>query len=236
MIQTLRIRLLRLMTSAFMITAVSRDISAQTLTNSDATGHTPHFEITGGVITGDRVGASFESNAGGLVGGAMVFPVARRLDLRAQYLFSNQDRRFVAFPGTTELPGSIRVTASSLHVLGGTADLALRNWEKGKLYISPGAGMALNAARQLVTVSGSSSLDVSSTGSAPFASLGLGYWARASDRLGVRFELRHYVSGGGTGDIYLYFPAAIGFPRPTLARMPVQNNVSFTVSFTFRLR
>jgi hypothetical protein len=187
-----------------------------------------HFEMTGGVLTGERVGASFESKTGGLVGGGFVFPVAKRLDLRAQYLFSNQDRRFVAFPGSPELPGSITLTASSLHVMMGTADVALRNWETGKLYFSPGAGWIRNASRRVGT-------SPNSPGDAPFGSLGIGYWAEVSERFGVRLEVRDYVSGGGTGPIDLFFPEQT-WPTPTLAKMPVQNNVAFTVSFTFRLR
>jgi hypothetical protein len=185
------------------------------------------------MITGDRVGAAFQSNAAGVIGGGVVFPVANRVDLRTAYLLSPQNRRFVAFPGSPQVPSSIVVTASSLHLLVGTVDIALRKWEKGKLYISPGGGWARNAARQLL-ISGSGG--TTPVGNAPVGTIGLGYWASASDRLGVRLEVRHLVSAGGTGNISLYLPAVVGLGQPSLAKMPVQNNVVFTGSFTFRLR
>lgn len=225
---------------AFLVTlaGLSRGLTART--NADGVGHTPYLEITGGMITGDRVGASFESRAAGLVGGGFAFPVVKRLDLRAQYLFSNQDRRFLVFPGSPDLPGSIVLTASSLHIMLGAADVALRNWGRGKLYLSPGGGWVRNSSRELVIsdASGSSS-GANPAGNAPFASLGIGYWARVSDSLGIRLELRHFVSGGGTGQIslaHVLSPSVIGAVQPTLGKMPVQNNVAFTISFTFRLR
>jgi hypothetical protein len=97
--------------------------------------------------------------------------------------------------------------------------------------VSPGAGWIRNASRQLL-LSGSSGPNAA--GNAPFGGLGIGYWARVSERLGVRLEVRDYVSGGGTDPIDVAF--AEPPPAPTLAKMPVQNNVAFTVSFTFRLR
>jgi hypothetical protein len=215
--------------SAMLAVVIGLPMDSTAQTSANDVERAPHFEITGGMLTGDRVGAAFESKTGALVGGGLVFPVAKRLDLRAQYLYSNQDRRFVAFPGDPpQIPPSIQLHANNLHVVMGTADIALRSWEKGKMYVSPGAGWIRNAARRVGT-------SPNSSGDAPFGSLGIGYWAEISERLGVRLEVRDYVSGGGTGSIDVFFLEQT-WPTPTLAKMPVQNNVAFTVSFTFRLR
>jgi hypothetical protein len=238
MIPRIRIGRFSTLASVVLTAGVLSSFTAQAQTGSDALQRAPFLELTGGMITGDRVGASFESNTGGFVGGGLVFPVAQRLDLRAHYLYSNQDRRFVAFPGNGGSPGSVTVTASNLHLIMGTADVALRDWAKGKLYVSPGGGIVRNAAREvrLVDPSGASS-GPNGAGNAPFASLGIGYMAWASERLGVRVEIRDVVAAGGTGPIDIQFASQpSSFPAPALAKMPVQNNVAFTLSLAFRLR
>lgn len=211
------------------------------------------MEVYSGAITGKSVGAAFDSATKGDYGVRFTFGFLKALNFSLNYLYSNQTRSFTAV--TPQVPslglpsGSALMHAANLNMFFGNGELNLFRVPKATFYLSPGVGFVRNGARSmtLITPLGTASSPIL-PGTAVTFNLGAGVKIFPVKHFGVRFDVRDYVSGGGTGNLNssLKGPAinlcAITNPNCTtvnvgqyFGKIPVQNNLTFTLGLIFKI-
>ena len=209
---------------------------------------TAEAEVYAGGITGDKIGAGFQSLTQGDYGTRFTFGFLRGINFTFDYMYSNQDRLFTAVtPATSALPsGVLLMRAANLNMAFGSGEIYFLQTKRAKFYISPGIGFARNGARSMtfVTPLGSASSPIL-PGTAVTFNLGAGVKIYPWKHWGFRFDLRDHVSGGGTGTLNASGGCAAVFPPPPgcvvnnaqqfFGSIPVQNNVVFTVGLIFRI-
>ena len=209
---------------------------------------TAEAEVYAGGITGDKIGAGFQSLTQGDYGTRFTFGFLRGINFTFDYMYSNQDRLFTAVtPATSALPsGVLLMRAANLNMAFGSGEIYFLQTKRTKLYISPGIGFARNGSRSmtLVTPLGSASSPIL-PGTAVTFNLGGGVKIYPWKHLGFRFDVRDHVSGGGTGTLNASGVCAAVFPPPPecvlnnaqqfFGSIPVQNNIVFTVGLIFRI-
>lgn len=209
-----------------------------------AVGADVELEVYAGGITGDRIGAAYQSATRGDYGARFNVGVWRFLNFNVDYLYSNQSRSFTAVtPATSVLPtGTAVARAGNLNVVYGSGEFNLIRRERMKLYLSPGIGWARNGARNLtiITPLGAASSPLL-PGNAVTFNFGGGVKVYPWKHLGFRFDLRDHVSGGGTGDLnpgqdVSVSGSSIANPQQFFGKIPVQNNIVFTVGLIFKIR
>jgi len=204
---------------------------------------TAELEVYSGGISGDSIGAAYQSATRGDYGVRFTFGFLKALNFNLDYMYSNQSRSFAAVsPETATLPhGSLVMRANNLNVFFGSGEFNLIQTEKAKFYISPGVGVARNGSRDLtlITPLGGASVPLVG-GRAVTFNLGAGVKVYPRKRLGLRFDVRDHISQGGTGSLNPDLDLDISgntLPNPQqyFGRIPVQNNLVFTVGLIFRL-
>jgi hypothetical protein len=204
---------------------------------------TAEVEIYSGGITGDRIGDGYHSITRGTYGLRFTFGFLKMLSLSAGYMYSNQTRTLQATtPASGGLPaGTAVMHAANLNVVYGSGEFNIINRKHAVFYLSPGVGFERNGARSLtlVTPLGSVSSPIG-PGSAVTFNLGTGVKIYPRKHLGFRFDVRDFVSGGGTGS--LTPSGAICTQQATFCNaqqyfgpVPVNNNVVVTLGLIFRI-
>jgi hypothetical protein len=207
------------------------------------------FEVYSGAITGDSVGAAYKSATQGDYGVRFTFGFMRGLNFSLDYMYSNQSRLFTAVtPGSGSLPsGTLLMRAANLNVAFGSGEINLIQSNRAKFYISPGIGLARNGSRSMtfITPLGAASAPIL-PGTAVTFNLGAGVKVYPRKRIGLRFDVRDHISGGGTGNLNTSGACVAIFPPPPecqinnaqqfFGKIPVQNNLVFTLGLIFKIR
>jgi hypothetical protein len=200
-------------------------------------------EIYSGGITGDSIGAAYKSATRGDYGVRLTFGFLKALNFNLNYMYSNQSRSLVAVtPPTGILPtGTALMRAANLNLFYGNGEMNLARTKRATLYFSPGIGYARNGSRSLtlITPLGTASAPIL-RGAALTFNLGAGVKIFPWKRVGFRLDIRDHVSGGGTGNLN---PAqglsiagqALANPQQYFGRIPVQNNVVFTLGLIYKI-
>ena len=207
------------------------------------------LEVYSGGITGDSIGSAYRSATRGDYGLRFTFGFLKALNFNLNYMYTNQSRSFAAVtPASGTLPaGTLLMRAANLNVAFGSGEFTLLQSKQAKFYISPGIGFARNGARSmtLITPLGGASTPIL-PGTAVTFNLGAGVKVYPLKRLGFRFDVRDHVSGGGTGNLNVPSTACAALvpPPPTclvraaqpyFGRIPVQNNLVFTLGLIFKI-
>lgn len=204
---------------------------------------TAELEVYSGGITGDSVGAAFNSATRGSYGARFTLGFTRFLNFSFDYLYSNQSRSFTAVsPETATLPqGTLLMRANNLNVFFGSGEFNLISRDRAKFYISPGIGLARDGSRNLtlITPLGATSAPLLG-GRAVTFNLGAGVKVYPWKRVGFRFDVRDHVSNGGTGNLNPdqnldISGNTISDPQQFFGKIPVQNNFVFTVGLIFKI-
>jgi len=205
---------------------------------------TAEFEVYSGGISGDSIGAAYRSATRGDYGLRFSFGFLKGLNINLDYMYSNQSRSFTAVtPETATLPtGTAVMRAGNLNVFMGNGEFYIAQTERAKLYISPGIGVARNGGRNLTiyTPLGAASAPLLG-GRAVTFNLGAGVKVYPLKHLGFRFDVRDHISQGGTGSLnpdqdLSIAGTAITNPQQFFGKIPVQNNLVFTLGLIFRIR
>lgn len=202
-----------------------------------------------GGITGDSIGAAYRSATQGNYGVRFSFGFIKALNFSLGYLYSNQSRSFTAVtPQLGALPqGTLLMRAANLNMAFGSGEFNFFQTKQAKFYISPGVGFSRNGSRSMtfITPLGTASAPIL-PGTALTFNLGAGVKVYPRKHLGFRFDIRDHVSGGGTGNLnssggacIAVFPpppgCLVGDAQPFFGKVPVQNNIVFTVGIIFRI-
>ena len=202
------------------------------------------FELYSGGITGDSIGAAYKSATRGDYGVRFSFGFLKGLNFNLDYMYSNQSRSFTAVtPEIGSLPsGTMLMRSGNLNVAFGSGEFYLIQRKQAKFYISPGIGFARNGGRNLTldTPLGRASLPVFG-GRAVTFNLGAGVKVYPFKHLGFRLDVRDHIAQGGTGTLNPEQNLTIeGIPVPNpqqyFGKIPVQNNLVFTLGLIFRIR
>jgi hypothetical protein len=207
------------------------------------------FEVYSGGITGDSVGAAFQSATRGTYGGRFTFGFMRAINFSVDYMYSNQSRSFTAAaPGAGGLPsGTLLMRAHNLNMVFGSGEINLIQTQRAKFYISPGVGYVRNGARSMtfITPLGAAAAPIPA-GAAVTFNLGTGVKIYPWKHVGFRFDVRDHVSGGGTGTLggngacpAIYPPppeCVVSNAQQYFGSIPVQNNLVVTLGLIFRIR
>jgi hypothetical protein len=222
--------------------------------------HSPfssELEIYSGGITGRSVGAAFDSATKGDLGIRYTFGFMKAFNFSVNYMYSNQTRSFTAVtPTTSALPsGTALIRAGNLHMFFGNGEMTLLRLGRSSFYLSPGIGFARNGARSMtiVTPLGTATSPILPGTSVSF-NLGTGVKVFPLKHFGLRFDVRDFVSGGGTGNLNGTASGAcpvtpVGVPGTACTQLnsflntsqqffgpiPVQNNLVFTVGLIFKI-
>jgi hypothetical protein len=206
---------------------------------------TAEFELYSGGITGDSVGAAYKSATRGDYGVRFSFGFLKGVNFNLDYMYSNQSRSFTAVtPGTGPLPsGTLLMRSGNLNVAFGSGEFYLIQRKQAKFYISPGIGFARNGGRNLTLIVpglGQASLPVFG-GRAVTFNLGAGVKIYPFKHLGFRLDVRDHIAQGGTGTLNPAQDLTIGTdtltnPQQYFGKIPVQNNLVFTLGLIFRIR
>jgi hypothetical protein len=204
-------------------------------------------EIYSGGISGDHIGAAYHSITRGDYGVRFTFGFMKALNLSLNYMYSNQTRTLVATtPPFGTLPsGTALAKAANLNIVFGNGEFNLIHTKHAVFYLSPGVGFARNGARSLtlVTPLGTASAPLG-PGTAVTFNLGTGVKIYPRKHLGFRFDVRDFVSGGGTGTLNVSGVncGQLSPPQPCLGdaqqffgSVPVQNNLVFTIGLIFKI-
>ena len=200
------------------------------------------FEVYTGGITGQSVGAAFKSAAQADYGLRFTVGVLKSLSFNVNYMYSNQTRTLSeGLPSVGGVPtGTVVARAGNMNMVFGNGEIDFIHAKHAVLYVSPGIGFARNGSRNLslITPLGESSLPIA-TGTAVTFNLGAGVKIYPKKHWGVRFDARDFVSGGGTGNINSQIACIASTTLcdalPFLGRIPVNNNLVFTVGLIFKL-
>jgi hypothetical protein len=212
---------------------------------------TAELEVYSGGITGERIGAAYQSAGRGNYGARFTFGFLKGLNFSLNYMYSNQSRSFTALPPPSPLlpAGTLLMRANNLNMFFGNGEFNIVQTKRASFYLSPGVGFARNGSRSMTLVwrGGRASTPIFPGTSLTF-NLGAGVKVYPFRHLGFRFDLRDYVSGGGTGSmeasdvryyVMVYPPPPGSIVRnaaPYFGKIPVQNNVTFTVGLIFKIR
>jgi hypothetical protein len=207
---------------------------------------TAEFELYSGGITGDSIGAAYKSATRGDYGVRFSFGFLKGLNINLDYMYSNQSRSFTAVtPETATLPtGRLLMRAGNLNVAFGSGEFYLIQGKHAKFYISPGVGFARNGGRNLTLILppplGAASLPIFG-GRAVIFNLGAGVKIYPLKHLGFRLDVRDHISQGGTGTLNPAQDLTIAGntltnPQQYFGKIPVQNNLVFTLGLIFRIR
>lgn len=200
-------------------------------------------EIYSGGISGDSVGAAYQSATRGDYGIRFTFGFLKAMNFSLNYLYSNQSRSFTAVtPPTGTLPtGTALMKAANLNMFFGNGELNLAKSRRATFYLSPGVGFVRNGARSmtLVTPLGTASSPIL-PGTAVTFNLGAGVKVFPTKRVGLRLDVRDHISGGGTGSLnpptdLTVSGTTLTNPEQYFGLVPVQNNVVFTIGLIFKL-
>jgi hypothetical protein len=174
---------------------------------------TAEFELYSGGITGDSIGAAYKSATRGDFGVRFSFGFLKGVNFNLDYMYSNQSRSFTAVtPETGPLPSGTLLMRSG----NGGRNLTL-----------------------IVPVLGQASLPVFG-GRAVTFNLGAGVKIYPFKHLGFRLDVRDHIAQGGTGTLN---PAqdltiqgnTLPNPQQYFGKIPVQNNLVFTLGLIFRI-
>lgn len=207
------------------------------------------FEVYSGGITGDSVGAAFQSATRGDYGGRFTFGFMKGFNFCLDYMYSNQSRSFTAVtPAVGTLPsGRLLMRSKNLNMVFGSGEFTYLSTKHAKFYISPGVGFVRNGSRNMtfITPLGAASSPIL-PGTAVTFNLGTGVKIYPWKHLGFRFDVRDHVSGGGTGTLGANGLCAAVYPPPPecavnnaqqyFGSIPVQNNLVFTLGLIFRIK
>lgn len=212
---------------------------------------TAEVEVYSGGITGDRIGAAYQSAGRGDYGARFTFGFLKGLNFSLNYMYSNQSRSFTALaPPSPLLPaGTLLMRANNLNMFFGNGEFNVVQTKRARFYISPGMGFARNGSRSVTMLwPGHSTSTRILPGTALTFNLGAGVKVYPFRHLGFRFDLRDHISGGGTGSMEAsdgWVCAAVYPPppgclimnaTPLFGKIPVQNNVTLTVGLIFVIR
>ena len=206
------------------------------------------FEVYSGGITGDSIGAAYKSATRGDLGARFTFGFLKGVNFSLDYMYSNQSRSFSAVtPASGSLPsGRLLMRAANLNVAFGSGEFNLIQSNRAKFYISPGIGFARNGSRNMtfITPLGMASAPIL-PGTAVMFNLGAGVKVYPRKRIGFRFDVRDHISSGGTGNLNTSGMCVAIFPPPPgcqinnaqqfFGKIPVQNNLVFTVGLIFKI-
>jgi hypothetical protein len=212
------------------------------------------LEVYSGPITGKSVGAAFDSVTRGDYGIRYTFGFMKAFNFSLNYMYSNQTRSFTAVtPATSTLPsGTALMHASNLNMAYGNGEWSLLRVGRNTFYLSPGVGFVRNGARSMtiVTPLGTATSPIL-PGTALTFNLGAGLKVFPVKHFGLRFDVRDYVSGGGTGNLngtsqtvcvaVVPLPAGcqiqsfLSSAQQFFGPIPVQNNLVFTLGLIFKL-
>ena len=204
------------------------------------------FELYSGGITGDSIGAAYKSATRGDYGVRFSFGFLKGLNFNLDYMYSNQSRSFTAVtPEIGSLPsGTMLMRSGNLNVAMGSGEFYLIQRKQAKFYISPGIGFARNASRSMTFITplgGASASSPIFPGTAVTFNLGAGVKVYPFKHLGFRLDVRDHIAQGGTGTLNPEQNLTIeGIPVPNpqqyFGKIPVQNNLVFTLGLIFRIR
>jgi hypothetical protein len=213
------------------------------------------LEVYSGGITGKSVGAAFDSVTRGDYGIRYTFGFMKAFNFSLNYMYSNQTRSFTAVtPTEGTLPsGTALMHAANLNMFFGNGEWSLLRVGRNTFYLTPGVGFVRNGARSMtiVTPLGTATSPIL-PGTALAFNLGAGVKVFPVKHFGLRFDVRDYVSGGGTGNLngttgQVACPAVLPLPpgcqiqsflgtaQQFFGPIPVQNNLVFTLGLIFRL-
>lgn len=212
------------------------------------------LEIYTGGITGKSLGAAFDSATKGDLGIRYTFGFMKAFNFSLNYMYSNQTRTFTAVtPATTILPsGTALMHAGNLNMFFGNGETTLLRLGRSSLYLSPGIGFARNGARSMtiVTPLGTATSPIL-PGTALTFNLGAGVKVFPLKHFGLRFDVRDFVSGGGTGDLKgtpstvcvagvsgaacQQINSFLSSSQQFFGLIPVQNNLVLTVGLIFKI-
>jgi hypothetical protein len=208
-------------------------------------------EVYAGGITGQSLGAAFDSATRGDYGVRFTFGFLKALNFSFGYMYSNQTRTLTtAVPSSLGLPSGVAlVRAGNLNMVFGDGEIRLAKFGRTTWYVSPGVGFARNAARDMtfVTPLGSASAPIFA-GTAVSFNLGTGVKIFPWKHVGFRIDARDFVSGGGTGSLSanLNLPPQVATlcttgcttfnPAPLFGTVPVQNNIVFTLGLIYKIK
>lgn len=212
---------------------------------------TAELELYSGGITGDRIGAAYQSAGRGDYGARFTFGFLKGLNFSLNYMYSNQSRSFTAVPPPSPLlpTGTLLMRANNLNMFFCNGEFNVVQTKRARFYLSPGMGFARNGSRSMTLLwpGGRASTRIF-PGTALTFNLGAGVKIYPFRHLGFRFDLRDHVSGGGTSSmatsdtwyhIAVYPPppgSLIINAAPYFGKIPVQNNVTLTVGLIFVIR
>jgi hypothetical protein len=201
------------------------------------------FEVYSGGITGDSIGAAYKSATQGDYGVRFTFGFMKALNFSLNYMYSNQTRSFSAVtPPTGTLPtGTALLRAGNLNMFFGNGEFNLLQSKRAKFYISPGIGFARNAGRNMtiVTPLGAASAPVIA-GRAVTFNVGAGVKIYPHKHIGFRLDVRDHISQGGTGTLnpdqdLTISGTTLTDPQQYFGKIPVQNNLVFTLGLIFKV-
>jgi hypothetical protein len=201
------------------------------------------LEIYSGGISGKSAGAAFDSATKGDYGVRFTFGFMKALNFSLNYMYSNQTRSFTAVtPPIATLPsGTALMHAANLNMFFGNGEMSLLHVGRSTFYLSPGVGFVRTGARSMtiITPLGTASSPILPAGTVTF-NLGAGIKVFPLKHFGLRFDVRDYVSGGGTGTLnpsQTLTISGVTFSNPAqfFGLIPVQNNIVFTVGLIFKL-
>lgn len=202
---------------------------------------TAEAEIYTGGIAGQGLGAAYRSFGEGGYGARFTFGFLKSLNFSAGYMYSPQTRTLTeGFPAVGGLPaGTVVLRSKNLNMVFGNGEINLLDRKHTVLYLSPGVGFARNGSRDLSvnTPLGSASIPAG-YGTAVTFNLGAGVKVYPRKHWGVRFDIRDFVSGGGTGTLPVACSGNVPCPpNPVsyLGLVPVNNNLVFTVGLILKL-
>jgi hypothetical protein len=204
---------------------------------------TAEAEVYTGGIAGHGIGAAYKSLGQGDYGLRFTFGFLKSLNFSANYMYSNQTRTLTeGFPAIGGVPaGTVVLRSKNVNMVFGNGEINFLDTKHTVLYLSPGVGFVRNGSRDLTvnTLLGSASFPVG-YGTAVTFNLGAGVKVYPQKHWGVRFDIRDFVSGGGTGTLQGGYACPGNIPCPPnpasyLGLIPVNNNFVFTVGLIFKL-
>ncbi|MGD0694505.1 MAG: hypothetical protein ABSB82_06585 [Terriglobia bacterium] len=205
---------------------------------------TAEAEVYTGGIAGQGLGAAYRSFGEGDYGLRFTFGFLKSLSFSANYMYSPLTRTLTeGFPPIGGLPsGTVVLRSKNVNMVFGNGEFNLIDRKHTVLYLSPGVGFARNGSRDVTftTPLGSTSFPVG-YGTAVTFNLGAGVKVYPRKHWGVRFDIRDFVSGGGTGNlspqacIEIFPPPPTCTPQTYLGQVPVNNNLVFTVGLIFKI-
>lgn len=204
---------------------------------------TAEIELDSGTITGTNIGAAYHSVTRGDYGLKCTFGVLRALSFNLSYQYSNQSRTLNALtPAIGSLPPGFAVLRSqNVQMAYGSSEFNLISTNSAVFYISPGVGLARNAARTLtvITPAGTASAPVL-PGNAVTFNLGAGVKIYPFKHWGIRLDLRDHVSEGGTGSLnpqgnLTVAGTNVANPQQYFGGIPINNNIAVTLGLILRI-